>query len=199
MALLLKSISLTNFRSIRGMIDVPLEAPIVLIHGQNGVGKTSLLSGIELVLTGGVESLRRSDSSYRSYLVHKESDEARIAVSIGGSDHPITRELTIRDGVILGSHLLGEADSSFFTERCYLAQATMARLLELYQGKESTGGDSALTKFVKDLLGLDPLDALIEGLHDAGHVARLKNALPEYRGALDRLPSTTTSASCDRA
>ncbi len=41
----LKSITLTNFRSIRGSITVPLDVPIVLVHGQNGAGKTSLLSG----------------------------------------------------------------------------------------------------------------------------------------------------------
>ena len=56
---LLTSVTLTNFRSIRGTITVPLDAPIVLVHGQNGAGKTSLLSGIELALTGQVLSLSR--------------------------------------------------------------------------------------------------------------------------------------------
>ena len=44
----LKSITVTNFRSIKGSVTVPLDAPVVLIHGQNGTGKTSLLSAIEL-------------------------------------------------------------------------------------------------------------------------------------------------------
>src|ERR1700730_13078707 len=133
---LLKSISLTDFRSIRGTVSVPLDASIVLIHGQNGVGKTSLLSAIELALTGGVDSLSRSDSKYRSYLVHKEAGEARVAVTIESGNGQVSRELTIRDGEVFGHPLLTNADSSFFSERCYLAQATMTRLLELYQGKE---------------------------------------------------------------
>jgi DNA repair protein SbcC/Rad50 len=185
---LLKSISLTNFRSIRGTISVPLDAPIVLIHGQNGTGKTSLLSGIELALTGSVPSLNRSDDDYLSHLVHKEAGEARVAVTIESTEGAISRELTIRHAAITGRPLFTQADSFFFSERCYLAQATMSRLLELYQGKESKKGDSALTKFVKDLLGLDQLDALVNGLHDSGHVARLKSALFRYRAALERLP-----------
>ena len=35
---------------------------------------------------------------------------------------------------------------------------------------------------------MDHLDALINGLSDAGHIARLKNALVEYKSALDRMP-----------
>ena len=44
MTLLLKSITVTNFRSIKGSVTVPLDAPVVLIHGQNGAGKTSILA-----------------------------------------------------------------------------------------------------------------------------------------------------------
>jgi len=48
----LESITLANFRSINVPVMIPLDAPVVLIHGQNGTGKTSILSGIELALTG---------------------------------------------------------------------------------------------------------------------------------------------------
>lgn len=194
MAPLLKSISLTNFRSIRGTISVPLDASIVLIHGQNGSGKTSLLSGIELALTGGVPSLNRSDENYLTHLVHKQADEARVSVSVETSDGSTSRELTIRHAAISGQPVFAEADSSFFSERCYLAQSSMNRLLELYQGKESKKGDSALTKFVKDLLGLDQLDALVTGLRDAANVSRLKASLSAYRVALERLPSVKVRA-----
>ena len=44
----LKSITVTNFRSIKGAVKVPLDAPVVLMYGQNGAGKTSILSAIEL-------------------------------------------------------------------------------------------------------------------------------------------------------
>lgn len=189
MSSLLRSISLSNFRSIRGTIGVPLDASIVLIHGQNGAGKTSLLSGIELALTGRVSSLERLDEDYFSHLVHKDASAASITVTVNGSSEELSKKLEIQGTAVRGEPLFNASESAFFSERCYLAQSTMNRLLELYQGKESKRGDSALTKFVKDLLGLDHLDALINGLDDAGHVARLKSALDEYKSALDQVPS----------
>ena len=54
---MLRALDITNFRSIRGHIHAPLDAKVVLVHGENGAGKTSLLSAIELALTGSVQSL----------------------------------------------------------------------------------------------------------------------------------------------
>ena len=48
----LKSLLVRDFRSIAGEWEIPLDAGVVLIHGQNGSGKTSLLSALELAATG---------------------------------------------------------------------------------------------------------------------------------------------------
>jgi exonuclease SbcC len=64
----ISSLTVCNFRSIRGTITIPMDAPIVLIHGKNGAGKTSLLSGMELALTGQVSSLDRMDVNLRRQL-----------------------------------------------------------------------------------------------------------------------------------
>ena len=50
MSALLKSISVTDFRSIRGTLSIPLDAPVILVHGQNGTGKTSLLSALAWII-----------------------------------------------------------------------------------------------------------------------------------------------------
>ena len=189
MAALLRSISITDFRSIRGTVSIPLDASIVLIHGQNGAGKTSLLSGIELALTGAVPSLQRLDENYFAHLVHKDAPAASITIAVNSPSGELSKTLAIKNAAIQGEPLFNGTDATFFNERCYLAQSTMNRLLELYQGKELKKGDSALTKFVKDLLGLDQLDSLINGLDDAGHLTRLKNALPEYRSSLEEVPT----------
>src|SRR5204863_4708565 len=63
--------------------------------------------------------------------------------------------------------------------RCYLAQATLGRLLEIYEHQERRT-DSPLTRFVKELLGLESLDALIDGLHSVGDVRRLRATAPLY-------------------
>ncbi|RWD13546.1 MAG: hypothetical protein EOS57_21100, partial [Mesorhizobium sp.] len=182
----LSSITLTNFRSIKGSITVPLDAPIVLIHGANGAGKTSLLSAIELALTGQVASLQRVDPDYAAHLVHKDAKSAELKIETSGLDRNET-SLKVTANAIEGEALLGPDLARFYAERCFLAQSSLGRLLELYQDSAKRS-DSALTKFVKDLLGLDHLDAIIDGLHDAGDVRRLRSGVPGYGETRDTIP-----------
>src|SRR3546814_7049439 len=84
----LKSLYVKDFRSIDGEVNVSLDAPIVLIHGPNGSGKTSLLSAIELTLTGGVPSLSRAEPDYLSFLPHKARPFGEVPLEVGGPDAP---------------------------------------------------------------------------------------------------------------
>ena len=189
MAPRLKSVTVTDFRSIRGTVTIPLDSPVVLIHGQNGAGKTSLLSAIELGLTGQVASLVKVDPTSASHLVHKEATEGRVSITVeglAGSEQSMdVRSTNRRFG---GNGLLSPVLSRFYGERCFLAQSTLARLLEIYQHKDTRLTESPLTKFVKDLLGLDQLDALVEGLHDSGDVRRLRAGAPLYWDVRDAIP-----------
>lgn len=197
---LLKSITVTNFRSIKGSVTVPLDAPVVLIHGQNGAGKTSILSAIELGLTSSVPSLARLDRDYISHLVHKEAREGHITTVVDGLDGASRpTEIIVTHTGVSGNALLSREQAHFYSERCYLAQATLGRLLEIYEDKDTRKSDSPLTKFVKDLLGLDHLDALIEGLHDAGDVRRLRGTLPEYWEVRETIPALENKISSDLA
>ena len=182
----LQSLSISDFRSVRGLVTIPLDAPVVLIHGPNGVGKTSVLSAIELGLTGQVPSMARVDPDYVSYLPHREAMTARVSLAASGFDPERSpAELLITRQAIQNTPLLARDLSRFFSERCYLAQSTLGRLLEIYQHKDSRQSDTPLTEFVKDLLGLNQLDALIDGLHAAGDVRRLRRAVPEYPNVED--------------
>lgn len=177
----LESITLTNFRNINVPVMIPLDAPVVLIHGQNGTGKTSILSGIELALTGDIPSLRRVDSDYREHLVHKSAVEARLDLVARGLPTGSTHaSLMVRENVISGQPLLNLAMAKTYSERCYLAQASLGRLLEIYQGQDPNSSSSPLTLFVKELLGLDVIESIVDGLHDAGDVRRIRNAVPAY-------------------
>jgi exonuclease SbcC len=177
----LESITLTNFRSINLPVMIPLDAPVVLIHGQNGTGKTSILSGIELALTGDIPSLRRVDSDYREHLVHKSAAEARLDLVARGLPTGSTHtSLMVRANTISGQPLLNTTMAKTYSERCYLAQASLGRLLEIYQGQDPQSSSSPLTLFVKELLGLDVIESIVDGLHDAGDVRRIRNAVPAY-------------------
>lgn len=184
------SLTATDFRSLRGTITVPMDSPVVLIHGRNGAGKTSLLTAMELGLTGGFVSLARLDPQLRDHLVHKEAASRKASVSVGidglGVDVP-AGFFEIQGPNVAGRPALDAALTRHFSERCYLAQSTLGRLLELYEDKAANG--TALTRFVKELLGLDALDALIDGLYDSGDVRRLRGNAVRFWDMREELPS----------
>ena len=171
----LRSITVSDFRRLEGTWRVPLDAPIVLIHGPNGSGKTSLLSAIELGLTGNVRSMRRHDDRYTAHLPTHGHDFATIEMEIAdqeGSEHRPGR-MTVGGDRIEGAPALAGDLARFYAERSYLDQVSLGQLLELYQYREGKE-ESALARFVNELLGLDQLDALQTGLSDTTHVARLR-------------------------
>ena len=187
----LESITLTNFRSINVPVMIPLDAPVVLIHGQNGTGKTSILSGIELALTGDIPSLRRLDSDYKHHLVHKGAKQARLDLIARGLPHGVSdASLIVTSDSIVGVPLLGPELAKTYSERCYLAQATLGRLIEIYQSQDPKSSSSPLTLFVKELLGLDVIGSIVDGLHDAGDVRRVRNAVPGYSDVERRISET---------
>jgi exonuclease SbcC len=184
MSVRLKSLIVEDFRCLRGIQRLSLDAPAVLIHGPNGTGKTSLLSAIEFGLTGAVASLGRFDLGYLEHLPHKKSPTGKCRVSIEVDGLPPGTAEVIGDGKsVIGKGLLSGDLARFFTERCYLPQAALGRLLEIYEHQDSRRSDSALTRFVKELLGLEALDALINGLHASGDVRRLREKASNFWSA----------------
>lgn len=187
------SLSVRDFRSIRGSITIPLDSPVVLVHGRNGAGKTSLLSALELGLTGSASSLDLVDATSSEHLIHKEADTASVSLSVSGFDNlQNSAEIRIDSGVY-GNPLLGPELRSHYVERCYLGQSSLSRLFDIYQQKGKSTS-SPLTSFIKELLGLDALEALIDGLHDAGDVRRLRGRAIRYWEVRDVLPSLQAEA-----
>ncbi|MBX9470373.1 AAA family ATPase [Microcella sp.] len=168
-------LTVTDFRRIEGARQFPLDAPVVLIHGPNGTGKTSLLSALELALTGAIRSMERQSEQYMDHLPFFGQPFATVQALVTDSLMSGSRNAKIKVG---GSHSEGrpalqDDAASFYAERCYLDQASLSRLLDLYQDREGSG-QSALEKFVNELLGLEKLDALRAGLSDANDFRRLK-------------------------
>jgi DNA repair protein SbcC/Rad50 len=171
----LRSIFISDFRRLEGHRILPLDAPIVLIHGPNGTGKTSVLSAIELALTGDIRSMRRHDARYTAHLPFQGQEFATLRIDVSddlaASLEPIT--MTVGGSRIDGAPRLNQESAEFYAERCYLDQVSLGQLLELYQyrvGKE----ESALARFVNELLGLEQLDALRVGLADSMDFRLLK-------------------------
>jgi exonuclease SbcC len=170
----LKNLTVRDFRSIRGSINVPLDSPIVLIHGTNGAGKTSVLSALAIALGGAPVAGSDFDGINA---IHYGAESAEISLGASSGVHTIP---VASSGTDFSLSVLNKADADFFADRCYLAQASLGRLLDLYQD-ETDGSESPLTRFVKELLNLDALDALIDGLYPSGHVARVRRLVEPYR------------------
>jgi DNA repair protein SbcC/Rad50 len=175
MSQLLRSLTIKDFRSIKGEIGIELDAPLVLIHAANATGKTSVMSAIELALTRQLPGFERVDSQYRKYLVNSGAEQARITLTTTGGQETT---VVVRDEVVKGDPFLSAPLHQYFNERCYLGQAMLSRLLEWYS-PSNTQEESPLAAFVNDLLGVDRLDALIAGLHTVADVRRLRSAMPE--------------------
>jgi exonuclease SbcC len=187
----LETLTIKDFRSIQGTISVPLDAPIVLLHGPNGAGKTSVLAALELALTGNIAVMRNDDASFLQHLVHLGSRAATIRLTgpqLKATAAQTPGQTTIQDGKLTHGALLNATEILFFTERCYLAQSVLSRLLEIYQHADARR-TSPLTRFVKDLLRLDKLEALVDGLSSASDLRLAKNLAPALRTA-DELRAT---------
>ncbi|MCQ9147829.1 AAA family ATPase [Ochrobactrum sp. WV_118_8] len=190
--LVLRSLDISNFRSIRGKIHAPLDAKVVLVHGENGAGKTSLLSAIELALTGMVQSLERADPGYEKQLLHRSASEGRVLLkALAGTTEQNFSVILSGTGPRSVS-ALDEQRAAFFRERVFLPQALLGQLLQIYQDA-GNDAESPLAQFVTKLLGLDRLDALEAGLKPLADVRNVRKIIDGWAGAeneqfrLDRL------------
>lgn len=198
--LLLKGLSVKNFRSIKGSISVPLDANVVLVHGENGAGKTSLLSAIELALTGKIQSLQRADPLYATQLLFRGSQSGKVKVEVGelGEIKPY-ESLIDESGIGNLSNFDGEL-ADFFSERAFLPQSLLGQLLQIYQDSSSRM-DSPLAKFVGDLLGLNRLDALeggLQSLKDVRNIRKISEKWADVEAEVERLGSVHKNKSIFR-
>ncbi|QFG67341.1 AAA family ATPase [Ornithinimicrobium pratense] len=189
----IRSITISDFRRLDGTRTLPLDAPIVLIHGANGTGKTSVLSALELGLTGQIRSLQRQDPRYTAHLPTLGQDFATVRVEVDRSftnNEGPNAPLTAGGSRIEGTPALTPEASNFYGERCYLDQASLGRLLEIYQHREGKQ-ESALAQFVNELLGLEQLDALRTGLSAANDLRSLKKLADHLADAANRADRAT--------
>lgn len=178
----LKGLDISNFRSIRGQIYAPLDARVVLVHGENGAGKTSLLSAVELALTGRVQSLERADPGYGKQLLHRSATEGSVLLRTFAESSEQSFKAALDTAGAQSISALDNQRAAFFRERAFLPQSLLGQLLQIYQ---DAGNDAAspLAQFVANLLGLDQLDALEAGLKPLADVRNVRKNVDGWQAA----------------
>ena len=189
----LTELTLHDFRCYRNQGPISLDADIVVIYGTNGSGKTSLFSALEYALTGSVAHLEAYHSDYPRCLQHiRASDPASVSVAFqdAGVEQRIVRSLKSSDKPIAGNNL-SSTDVQFLRERCYLSQDQLSRMFDTYADGLKREQDQPLVRFARELLSLDFLENITDGLHVALDLRRLDKAnsrFRELREEHDRLP-----------
>ncbi len=173
-----------GFRSYLAPGPIPCDADVVVVYGPNGSGKTSLFSAIEFALTGTVTHLSGFSTDYPRSLQHVRSKEPGSVTlryrNVENLDCEVRRHIEGGERSVSGQQLT-RTDAQFYTDRCYLSQNQLARLFEAYEGGGTTDSDQPLVRFARDLLKLDPLENLTEGLHVILDVRRLANVSERFR------------------
>ncbi len=180
----LTEISVEGFRVFKDVQTAPLDSDVVLVYGPNGSGKTSLLHAIELALTGGITDLEVYSDSYPGCLRHfATSNASRIGMKyVDDADQAKEESVFIQpDGRIQPAQgALSRIERVHFLDRCYLSQARLSRLLEIYQSVDKDKKESPLATFVRELLGLDLLEHLSVGLQVIGDKRRIRKDIKAY-------------------
>lgn len=171
----IRRLMVSDFRRVEGNRELPFDAPVVLIHGPNGTGKTSILSALELALTGGIRSMERQSDRYRAHLPFLGQAYATVRADVAEylQSASAAGPITVGGARLEGAPAFDATAAKFFIERCYLDQASLGRLLDIYQTREGNE-QTALEIFVNELLGLEKLDALRDGLRDANDLRLMK-------------------------
>ncbi|MBI5759109.1 MAG: AAA family ATPase, partial [Planctomycetales bacterium] len=174
----LLSLELKNFRGYRDPVKVPLDADVVLIHGPNGCGKSSLLQALEFAVTGDVTDLSPFEDSYPRCLQNVGvKSPPRVTLRYRSERGDEVEQSASKPAAVEGQKM-SKRDTAFFGDRCYLSQARLGRLLELYQAVDKDHPEAPLVTFIRELLGLNYLEHLTAGLDEIGLITRVRKNLP---------------------
>ena len=192
----LQSVEVEGFRGFNSKQKFELDDRLTLISGDNGVGKSSLLGGIEWCLYGDVAFINYLDSKVRDELVNQSHPRGIASVALtlrrGSETYRIEREkkLGTRSTHLTLEGPYGQFDDDLAEEEVYkLFGLTLDDFIRaVYLHQESIRGlltddprirDEALDR----LFGLDRLRNLVEGIP----VKKVRDEVDELNGKKEKL------------
>ena len=182
----LRSATIEGFRGFTKKALVDLDANVILLHGPNGVGKTSLLDAILWVLTGRIDRFGEKGSPISLY-ARERIARVELTLRDGENDTIVTRASDgERNTIRLRAH--GEEHEGPIAER-RLSECLLPHLLD--RTEVTTAISNVLTRgvylqqdLVRQFIETDtPAERfqLISEVIGAGAVLELQSALEKSR------------------
>ena len=193
----LKSIELQDFRNFSDKVFVPLDSEVVLISGPNGAGKTSLISAIEIALTGTVRDLERFEADYPGCLINVAAGSASITLNVVSESAPLSIDADVIKSSVRTSAPLSAEDKEYFSSRSYLSQSRLQKILDVYEtfDDEGLGG----VGFLKSIFGNQVLDEVIAGLSVFKNNRSVANNSNFYADAEEQLGAVSSKIDTNKS
>jgi DNA repair exonuclease SbcCD ATPase subunit len=196
----LKSATIEGFRGFTKKVAIDLDANVIILHGPNGVGKTSLMDAILWALTGRMDRFEAKSSPISLYA---REGIARVELSLrDGENEIVVTRATDGNRVSIQLHGHGTECEGAIAER-QLCEFVLPQLQERSQSAGAisnvlTRGVYLQQDLVRQFIETDtPADRfqLISEVIGAGAVLELQSALEKSRAQWSR---NTTSVRTER-
>lgn len=107
----LKTLEIANFRAYRGKHSFDLDADLIVLYGQNGLGKTSFFDAIDFLCTGGISRFEDRFAKKTEKLVNvmkhldstAEESFIRGTLSVNDGFFSLKREVADRTHTLIGN------------------------------------------------------------------------------------------------
>ena len=175
------SIEVQDFRGIRRLC-LPVEGRNLIVVGENGSGKSSIVDALEYFFTGEIQPLEgRADVKKSKCIPHLRGDSPRVAVALRG----VSTKQPVSVGYPKRSAGIPRSLKAFFDQ---VAQQTFVLRRHQVLGFINAR-DAERYKRISQLVGLGALDAIDRRWRKVCRDAerRLANLGDDYEKTLDRL------------
>ncbi|MEM0203662.1 MAG: chromosome segregation protein SMC [Archaeoglobaceae archaeon] len=121
--MLLKKISLRNFKSFSKKVEIPLNPGFTVVTGPNGSGKSNIIDSI-LFCLGLTTSTKQLRAERLSDLISEGKKEAEVSITIGGNErnYEITRRIKVTDKGYYSYYYINDKPVSFYEVQNLLSE-----------------------------------------------------------------------------
>ncbi|MEM0503680.1 MAG: AAA family ATPase, partial [Archaeoglobaceae archaeon] len=121
--MLLKKISLRNFKSFSKKVEIPLNPGFTVVTGPNGSGKSNIIDSI-LFCLGLTTSTKQLRAERLSDLISEGKKEAEVSITIGDKEknYEITRRIKVTDKGYYSYYYINDKPASFYEVQNLLSE-----------------------------------------------------------------------------